>query len=137
MNASTTATARAGRKKPLPEPGQPDKFNAIQKVCAILRVLAQPCPRLSGEFHPLPILVAGDIGVAELDPPRFVSPAFRRCDVCLELHRVGTGVGDGVDEGMGRAQTAVMGLTDFADDRDTMVPVEYSHATHSPYIPNG
>ncbi|WP_426436896.1 IclR family transcriptional regulator [Bradyrhizobium genosp. P] len=44
MNASTTATARAGRKKPLPEPGQSDKFNAIQKVCAILRVLAQRSP---------------------------------------------------------------------------------------------
>ncbi|KWV59102.1 hypothetical protein AS156_33160 [Bradyrhizobium macuxiense] len=28
----------------MPEPGQPDKFNAIQKVCAILRVLAQRSP---------------------------------------------------------------------------------------------
>jgi DNA-binding IclR family transcriptional regulator len=44
MNASTTATARAGRKQPPTEPGQPDKFNAIQKVCAILRVLAQRSP---------------------------------------------------------------------------------------------
>ncbi|MGY4476437.1 IclR family transcriptional regulator [Bradyrhizobium sp. USDA 3364] len=44
MNASTTATARTSRKRPLPEPGQPDKFNAIQKVCAILRVLAQRSP---------------------------------------------------------------------------------------------
>lgn len=44
MNASTTATARTGRRRPLPEPGQPDKFNAIQKVCAILRVLAQRSP---------------------------------------------------------------------------------------------
>ncbi|MGY3530291.1 DNA-binding IclR family transcriptional regulator [Bradyrhizobium embrapense] len=43
MNASTTATARTSRKRP-PEPGQPDKFNAIQKVCAILRVLAQRSP---------------------------------------------------------------------------------------------
>lgn len=44
MNASTTATARNSRKRPSPEPGQPDKFNAIQKVCAILRVLAQRSP---------------------------------------------------------------------------------------------
>ncbi|MCA1399425.1 IclR family transcriptional regulator [Bradyrhizobium sp. BRP56] len=44
MNASTTATARTSRKRPLPAPGQPDKFNAIQKVCAILRVLAQRSP---------------------------------------------------------------------------------------------
>ncbi|WP_407148530.1 IclR family transcriptional regulator [Bradyrhizobium sp. ORS 86] len=44
MNASTTATARAGRKRSRPESGQPDKFNAIQKVCAILRVLAQRSP---------------------------------------------------------------------------------------------
>ncbi|MCC8943090.1 IclR family transcriptional regulator [Bradyrhizobium sp. Arg68] len=44
MNASTTATARAARKRPLPEPGQADKFNAIQKVCAVLRVLAQRSP---------------------------------------------------------------------------------------------
>ncbi|MEN3349938.1 MAG: hypothetical protein V7632_3573 [Bradyrhizobium sp.] len=44
MNASTTATARAARKRPPPEPGQPDKFNAIQKVCAVLRVLAQRSP---------------------------------------------------------------------------------------------
>lgn len=44
MNASTTATARTSRKRPPPEPGQPDKFNAIQKVCAILRVLAQRSP---------------------------------------------------------------------------------------------
>ncbi|MES5484954.1 IclR family transcriptional regulator [Bradyrhizobium sp. INPA03-11B] len=44
MNASTTATARTSRKRPQPEPGQPDKFNAIQKVCAILRVLAQRSP---------------------------------------------------------------------------------------------
>lgn len=44
MNAFTTATARTSRKRPPPEPGQPDKFNAIQKVCAILRVLAQRSP---------------------------------------------------------------------------------------------
>lgn len=44
MNASTTVTARTSRKRPSPEPGQPDKFNAIQKVCAILRVLAQRSP---------------------------------------------------------------------------------------------
>ena len=45
MNASTTAIAKVGRKKLLPpEPGQGDKFNAIQKVCAILRVLAQRSP---------------------------------------------------------------------------------------------
>lgn len=44
MNASTTATARTSRKRSPPEPGQPDKFNAIQKVCAILRVLAQRSP---------------------------------------------------------------------------------------------
>ncbi|PAY06945.1 MULTISPECIES: IclR family transcriptional regulator [Bradyrhizobium] len=44
MNASTTATARTSRKRPSPDPGQPDKFNAIQKVCAILRVLAQRSP---------------------------------------------------------------------------------------------
>lgn len=44
MNASTTATARTSRKRPLPEPGQPDKFNAIQKVCVILRALAQRSP---------------------------------------------------------------------------------------------
>jgi DNA-binding IclR family transcriptional regulator len=44
MNASTTSTARAARNRPLPEPGQTDKFNAIQKVCAILRVLAQRSP---------------------------------------------------------------------------------------------
>ena len=44
MNASTTATARNSRKRQSPEPGQPDKFNAIQKVCAILRVLAQRSP---------------------------------------------------------------------------------------------
>ena len=35
---------RAGRKKLQLAPGQPDKFNAIQKVCAILRVLAQRSP---------------------------------------------------------------------------------------------
>jgi DNA-binding IclR family transcriptional regulator len=45
MNASIAqGPARAGRKKPQPVPGQPDKFNAIQKVCAILRVLAQRSP---------------------------------------------------------------------------------------------
>src|SRR6478672_12761025 len=45
MNASTTAIAKVGKKRlPLLEPGQPDKFSAIQKVCAILRVLAQRSP---------------------------------------------------------------------------------------------
>jgi DNA-binding IclR family transcriptional regulator len=45
MNASVTQTAaRAGRKKLQLVPGAPDKFNAIQKVCAILRVLAQRSP---------------------------------------------------------------------------------------------
>lgn len=44
MIASTTATAKAGRKKLQLVTGQPDKFNAIQKVCAILRVLAQHSP---------------------------------------------------------------------------------------------
>ncbi|MBR0874013.1 IclR family transcriptional regulator [Bradyrhizobium tropiciagri] len=44
MNASTTATARAARKRAPSEGGQGDKFNAIQKVCAVLRVLAQRSP---------------------------------------------------------------------------------------------
>jgi DNA-binding IclR family transcriptional regulator len=44
MNAPTTAIAKVGRRKLPPEPGQGDKFNAIQKVCAILRVLAQRSP---------------------------------------------------------------------------------------------
>ncbi|MBR0694119.1 IclR family transcriptional regulator [Bradyrhizobium lablabi] len=44
MNASTITSARGGRRRFPPEPGQPDKFNAIQKVCAILRVLAQRSP---------------------------------------------------------------------------------------------
>jgi len=45
MNASVTQTAtKAGRKKLQLVPGAPDKFNAIQKVCAILRVLAQRSP---------------------------------------------------------------------------------------------
>jgi DNA-binding IclR family transcriptional regulator len=39
MNASP-----AGKKPPLSVVGQSDKFNAIQKVCAILRVLAQNSP---------------------------------------------------------------------------------------------
>src|SRR3954467_1901138 len=41
---NTHAAARAGRKKPPAMLGQSDKFNAIQKVCAILRVLAQNSP---------------------------------------------------------------------------------------------
>ena len=36
--------AIATRKKPLPVVGQPANFNAIQKVCAILRELAQNSP---------------------------------------------------------------------------------------------
>jgi DNA-binding IclR family transcriptional regulator len=45
MTASSMQTpARIGRKKLQLVPGQPDKFNAIQKVCAILRVLAQRSP---------------------------------------------------------------------------------------------
>src|SRR4030095_6619317 len=39
MNASP-----AGKKASLSVVGQSDKFNAIQKVCAILRVLAQDSP---------------------------------------------------------------------------------------------
>ncbi len=45
MTASTMqAVVRAGKKKPQLVLGAPDKFNAIQKVCAILRVLAQRSP---------------------------------------------------------------------------------------------
>src|SRR3984893_15610351 len=45
MSASTMqGAARASKKKPELVLGQPDKFNAIQKVCAILRVLAQRSP---------------------------------------------------------------------------------------------
>jgi DNA-binding IclR family transcriptional regulator len=45
MTASTMqTTAKIGRKKLQLVPGAPDKFNAIQKVCAILRVLAQRSP---------------------------------------------------------------------------------------------
>ena len=41
---STRMVAKANRKKATAVPGQSDKFNAIQKVCAILRVLAQNSP---------------------------------------------------------------------------------------------
>ena len=45
MTAPVTQTAvRAGRKKLQLVSGAPDKFNAIQKVCVILRVLAQRSP---------------------------------------------------------------------------------------------
>src|ERR1700737_342231 len=44
-NVSTVqGAAKASKKKLELVPGQPDKFNAIQKVCAILRVLAQRSP---------------------------------------------------------------------------------------------
>jgi DNA-binding IclR family transcriptional regulator len=41
---STQIVTKASRKKAPAVPGQSDKFNAIQKVCAILRVLAQNSP---------------------------------------------------------------------------------------------
>ena len=45
MNASSKIATAALKKKPaLSIVGQSDKFNAIQKVCAILRVLAQNSP---------------------------------------------------------------------------------------------
>ena len=45
MNTSAVqSAARVSKKKLELVPGQPDKFNAIQKVCAILRVLAQRSP---------------------------------------------------------------------------------------------
>ena len=45
MTASVRGVAAVNGKKPPPSlSGQPGTFNAIQKVCAILRVLAQRSP---------------------------------------------------------------------------------------------
>jgi hypothetical protein len=100
-------------------------------------VAAQPGPGLRGELHPLPVLVAGVIGVAELDPPRFVGTALGSGDVGLEFHRIGTRVGDRVDESVRHAQAAVVCLTYLTYHHDTVIPIEYSHATHSSVRTNG
>jgi len=50
-------------------------------------------------------------------PAGLIRHALGVGDVGLKLHRVGTGCGNGVDEGMGQTQAPIMSLSDFADDQ--------------------
>ena len=70
---STASTEKAELMKPRP---------------LLLAVLAQPRPLRLGELHALPVLVAGGVLVAELDPPRLVGRALGGRDVGLELDGV-------------------------------------------------
>ena len=68
--------------------------------------------------------------VAELDLPGLGQCALGGGDVGLELDRVGTGLGDGVDVGMRYLDTAVVGLADLADDQTRGAGVDIALAEH-------
>src|SRR5690606_17226654 len=82
-----------------------------------MRMLAKPGPLRFRELHPLPVVIARFILRAEALTPRLRRRAFCRSDMRLELHGVGTGARDRIDEGMCDAEAAVMRLRDLADDR--------------------
>ena len=82
---------------------------------ALGAVRGQPAPLLLGELHPLPVVVARGVLPAELHAERFGRRALRCSDVRLELHRVGAGRGNGVDERVRQAETAVVRHRHFAN----------------------
>src|SRR5262245_47622658 len=75
---------------------------------------SQASPLLLSELHPLPVLVAGCVLPAEFHPERLGRRAFGGGDVRLELHRVGAGSGECVDERVRQSQTAIMRQRDLA-----------------------
>ena len=80
-------------------------------------MIREPLPLGLGELQTLPVVVARCVLGAERDAKRLCGSAFRRRDMCLELHRVGAGASDLVDEGVSVAKTSVVGEPDLADDQ--------------------
>src|SRR5579883_3362744 len=79
-------------------------------------VFLEAGPLRLGEFHALPVVVAGGVLVAELDAPGLGGGAFGGGEVGLELDRVGAGGRDGIDEGVGHAEAAIVRLRHLGDD---------------------
>src|SRR6185436_10743580 len=79
-------------------------------------MVSKPAPAVFGELHPLPVVVPGLVLAAELHAERLGGRALGRRDVRLELHRVRTGVGDGVHKRVREAEAAVVRERHLADD---------------------
>ena len=80
---------------------------------------ARPRHSFLGELHPLPVVVARLVLPAELHAERLGRRALGGGDVRLELHGVGAGVRDRVDERVRQAEAAVVRQRDLADDQAT------------------
>ena len=87
-----------------------------EEHAALAAVLGQAAPLLLGELHALPVVVARRVLPAERHAERLGRRALGGGDVRLELHGVGAGVGDRVDERVRQAQAAVVGQRHLADD---------------------
>ena len=79
---------------------------------------AKPC-HCGGELHAPPIIKAGGVLIAEGYAEWFVASGFGFGDVRLELDRIEACVGDDIDEGVGKAERAVMGLRHLGDEQGT------------------
>ena len=101
---------RSSRSTASSENGDETKQHA-----AVGAVVGQAPPLLLGELHALPVVVARRVLAAELHAERLGRACSRRGDVRLELHGVGAGGGDRVDERVRQAEAAVVGQRDFAD----------------------
>ncbi len=89
--------------------GFPRERRAEKRQAVIAGVIRESLPLGLGELQTFPVVVARRVLGAKVDAKRLSSSAFRRRDVRLKLHRVGTGSGDLVDEGVGVAKTPVVG----------------------------
>ncbi len=73
-------------------------------------------PLRLAKSHPLPIIVARRIFVAEVDAKGFGTAAFGFGDVGLEFYRVYARRCECVDVAVEDAEAAVVGLADFGDE---------------------
>ena len=74
-------------------------------------------PFVGRKLHPRPIVVTRLILLREADSERLIQGRLGGGDMGLELDRIRSGVGDGIDEGVRHAERAVMRLRDLRDDQ--------------------
>ena len=99
------------------------KWRAEKYQAVVTGMIREALPLGLGKLQTSPVVVTCRVLRAEHDAERLCRSAFRRRDVRLELHRVGTRTGNLVDEGVGVAKTPVVGEPHLADD-ETMARLQ-------------
>ena len=91
---------------------------------------AQLPPLLFSEGGPPPVILPSLVLRKDIDPECFPVGPLGLGDVCLELYRIGTGVGRSIDEGVSRTKAAVVAEPDFGD-KEALLPFANSPSLYA------